>query len=148
MLSKRIHYAILVVIDLALYGGMSPVQARTIARRQSIPARFLEHVLNAMKRAGLIESVRGAQGGYLLVKQPAELSLAQIVESVEGPIVGRAAARGPADLHRPTQVDGLLRVVTDRLRQAENDVLNRITLQELIDRYQTAHRADSQMYHI
>ena len=95
-----------------------------------------------------IESVRGAQGGYLLVKQPAELSLAQIVEAVEGPIMGRTAGRGPAHLHRPTQIDLLLRVVTERLRQAENDVLNRITLQELIDRYQTAHQADSQMYHI
>jgi Rrf2 family protein len=101
-----------------------------------------------MKRAGLIESVRGAQGGYLLVKPPSELSLAQIVEAVEGPIVGRVATPGPAHLHRPTQVDVLLRVVTERLRQAENDVLNRITLQELVDRYQTAHRADSQMYHI
>ena len=70
MLNKRIHYAILVVIDLALYGGISPVQARTIARRQSIPARFLEHVLNAMKRAGLIESVRGAQGGRGLEEAP------------------------------------------------------------------------------
>ncbi|MGE3153378.1 MAG: Rrf2 family transcriptional regulator [Nitrospiraceae bacterium] len=148
MISKRINYAILVIIDLALYGGSNPVQARTIARRQSIPARFLEHVLNAMKRAGLIDSVRGAQGGYLLVKQPAEISLAQIVESVEGPIVGRMAARGPAHLHGPSQIDGLLRVVTERLRQAENDVLNRITLQELIDRYRMTHRADSQMYHI
>src|SRR2546423_7795541 len=73
-------------LDLALHNGTSPVRAKSIARRQAIPARFLEQVLHAMKNAGLVDSLRGAQGGYLLSKVPAEVSLADIVEALDGPL--------------------------------------------------------------
>ncbi|MDA2912167.1 Rrf2 family transcriptional regulator, partial [Nitrospiraceae bacterium AH_259_D15_M11_P09] len=64
--SLKAKYAIMAALDLASNNGTSPVQAKSIARRQTIPTRFLEQVLNAMKKAGFVESVRGAQGGYLL----------------------------------------------------------------------------------
>jgi Rrf2 family protein len=74
--SLKATYGIMAALDLALQNGSAPVRAKAIARRQAIPARFLEQVLHAMKRAGLLESLRGARGGYLLSKLPAEVSLA------------------------------------------------------------------------
>ena len=127
-----------------------PVQARAIAKRQSIPARVLEQVLNAMKRAGLVESTRGAKGGYLLRKIPEELSLAQIVEALDGPIVVPHAPspRGAPVPKRGYEQQMLLARIWDRLRQAEMDVLTRITLKDLVEDYRTLSHHASPMYHI
>src|SRR5437899_389467 len=84
--SLKATYGIMASIDLAIQGGNIPVQSKAIARRQAIPVRFLEQVLHAMKQAGLVDSVRGAQGGYVLAKVPSEISLAEIVEALDGPL--------------------------------------------------------------
>ncbi len=148
--AKRVNYGILVAVDLALQPRQVPVQAKAIAKRQSIPARFLEHVLNAMKRAGLVESTRGAQGGYVLSKPPADLSLAQIVEALDGPIVvpQSLAARAASTERRGSEQQALLAGIWSRLRQAEMDVLNRITLKDLVEDYDALHHRHSPMYHI
>jgi Rrf2 family protein len=82
--SLRSTYGIMAAVDMAMQTGSAPVQAKSIARRQGIPARFLEQVLHAMKKAGLVLSLRGAQGGYVLSKKPADLSVAEILEALEG----------------------------------------------------------------
>ncbi len=147
--NKRIDYGILVALDLALQATPEPVQAREIAKRRSIPLRVLEQVLNAMKRAGLVESVRGAQGGYLLRKRPAELSLAQIVEALDGPIVvPLAASHAAVQPRRGLEQQLLLNGIWERLRQAEIDLLNRITLTELVENYRALFQRGSPMYHI
>ena len=94
--SLKATYGIMAALDLALQNGTAPVQAKAIAKRQAIPLRFLEQVLHAMKRAGLVESVRGAQGGYTLGKNPADVSLAEIVEALDGPLSPGASQIGRA----------------------------------------------------
>ena len=74
--SKRATYGIMVAVDLAIHAREVPIQARAIARRHGIPVRFLEQVLHAMKKAGIVESQRGAQGGYLLTHEPSAMSIA------------------------------------------------------------------------
>ena len=80
--SLRATYGIMAAVDLAMHLGTAPVQAKSIARRQAIPARFLEQVLHGMKKAGLVSSLRGAQGGYVLSKKPSELLLGKVWEQV------------------------------------------------------------------
>ena len=80
----KVTYAIFATLDLALRYGEGPVQARTIARRQTIPPRFIEQVLHALKQGGIVDSIRGPQGGYVLRQPPAEVSLAAIVETMNG----------------------------------------------------------------
>src|SRR3982751_4762884 len=91
--SLKATYGIMASIDLALQNGRAPVQSKAIAGRQAIPVRFLEQVLHAMKQAGLVDSVRGAQGGYALAKTPSEISLADIVEALDGPLMIPAQPR-------------------------------------------------------
>lgn len=85
--TARIAYAILAVFELGLHPEETKVQAKEIAERQSIPPRFLEQILIQLKKAGLVRSIRGASGGYLLEKSSAKISLKDIMEAVEGEIV-------------------------------------------------------------
>lgn len=147
--SLKATYGIMAALDLALHNGTSPVQAKSIARRQAIPLRFLEQVLHAMKQAGLVDSLRGAQGGYLLNKLPAEISLAEIVEALDGslspPSGHRPAARHGRERAKP---ESLLANVWERVRQAELGVLSSVTLQELAERHQQLDHERTLMYHI
>jgi len=147
--SLKATYGILAALDLALHDGTSPIQAKAIARRQSIPLRFLEQVLNAMKNAGLVDSLRGAQGGYLLGKRPDEISLADIVEALDGTLSTAAGQRLPAHRARErSRPDALLADVWEQVRQAELGVLSSVTLRELVERHRQLDHERTLMYHI
>ena len=147
--SLKATYGIMASIDLAIQNGNVPIQSKAIARRQGIPVRFLEQVLHAMKQAGLVESVRGAQGGYALAKTPSELSLAEIVEALDGPLT---TPKQPATLHRRasgrTPFDSLICDIWARVRQAELGVLSSVTLKDLVDRHRQLEQERTLMYHI
>lgn len=81
-LTTRGHYSVKALLDLSLQPGYGPTSVKAIAHRQDIPAPYLEKLLIEMRRAGLVESVRGSQGGYKLARSPAQISLGQILEAV------------------------------------------------------------------
>ncbi len=147
-MSKRVSYGILAAIDLAIHAKDAPIQAKAVSRRQGIPLRFLEQVLHTMKNAGLVESQRGAQGGYLLSRKPEDLSLAEIFESLEGPVFHRSGVT-PLPRHRHMgKSDLLLGDVCEQLQQAERKVLEGITIEQLAARQRLADAQRSPMYHI
>ena len=147
--SLKATYGIMAALDLALQNGTAPVQAKAIAKRQAIPLRFLEQVLHAMKRAGLVESVRGAQGGYTLGKKPSDVSLVEIVEALDGPL-SPGASRGSAArrLRGQLKPHALLADVWERVHQAELSVMGTVTLQELAERQEQLDQKRTLMYHI
>jgi Rrf2 family protein len=149
--SHKATYGILAALDLALQNGSAPVQAKAIARRQAIPVRFLEQVLHAMKKAGIVDSLRGAHGGYVLMKRPGEISLAEIVEALDGPLAP-SRPRGSGTSGQRTRErsgpDSLLAQVWERVRQAELGVLEAVTLTELAERHQQLEQERAPMYHI
>lgn len=81
-LTTRGHYSVKALLDLSLQPGYGPTSVKAIARRQDLPAPYLEKLLIEMRRAGLVQSVRGTQGGYQLAKPPAQISLGHILEAV------------------------------------------------------------------
>ena len=81
-LTTRGHYSVKALLDLSLQKANGPTSVRAIAKRQDLPAPYLEKLLIEMRRAGLVESVRGATGGYQLARSPAQISLGQILEAV------------------------------------------------------------------
>lgn len=81
-LTTRGHYSVKALLDLSLQQSKAPTSVREIAMRQDLPIAYLEKLLIEMRRAGLVESVRGAQGGYQLARLPAQISLGQILEAV------------------------------------------------------------------
>lgn len=146
--SQRVTYGIMAAVDLALNGKEIPVQARAIARRQGIPVRFLEQVLHAMKKAGLVESQRGAQGGYLLTHKPADLSVAEILEALEGPVFHRSFAIPAATARRASKPELLLGDVWEQVQQAERKVLEGVTVEQLAGRQRAMEAQRNPMYHI
>lgn len=146
--SKRATYGIMVAVDLAIHAREVPIQARAIARRHGIPVRFLEQVLHAMKKAGIVESQRGAQGGYLLTHEPSAMSIADIFEALEGPVFHRTFAGERTRERQATKPELLLGDVWEQVQQAERKVLENITIEHLAMRLRTIDAQRNPMYHI
>lgn len=145
--SKRTTYGILAAVDLAIHAKESPAQARAIARRQAIPVRFLEQVLHALKNAHVIDSHRGAQGGYVLSREPSGISMADILEALEGPLFHRSPViHGTRERLTPSQL--LLGDVWEQVQQAEWKVLEGITIEQLANHQRTLDAQRNPMYHI
>jgi Rrf2 family protein len=85
--STRGDYACRALLSLALHDDGTPTSVRDIADRTALPQPYLEQILLALKGAGIVRSKRGVGGGYVLARQPEEITLAQIVSAVDGPIV-------------------------------------------------------------
>ena len=81
-LTTRSHYSVKALLDLSLQPGYGPASVKAIAKRQSLPAPYLEKLLIKMRQAGIVQSVRGAQGGYKLANKPETISLGQILDAV------------------------------------------------------------------
>lgn len=85
-LTARSEYGLLAMIDIAGAYPDGPTSARGISERQSIPVKFLEQLLVALRRAGLVSAVRGARGGFVLTAEPASITVLDVVEALEGPL--------------------------------------------------------------
>jgi len=83
--SAKVDYALRAVIELATAGD-GPVKGERIAQAQEIPLKFLENILGDLRQAGIVRSQRGVDGGYWLARPPEEISVADVVRTVEGPI--------------------------------------------------------------
>jgi Rrf2 family protein len=124
-LSARVDYALRAAAELAV-AVEGPVTSEQLARAQDIPPKFLEHILNQLRRAGLVRSQRGPVGGYWLARPAEKISLADIIRAVDGPLLG---VRG----ERPELVDyaGAARPLQEvwiALRASERSILETVTL--------------------
>jgi Rrf2 family protein len=81
-LTTKGHYSVKALLDLSLQPNYGPTSVKAIASRQNLPAPYLEKLLIKMRRVGLVNALRGSQGGYQLAYQPTEISLGQILEAV------------------------------------------------------------------
>jgi Rrf2 family protein len=137
-----VEYALLAVLELsARYGAREPVRVGDIARKHGIPSQFLVQILLQLKGAGLVSSTRGAAGGYLLVRPPDEISLADVVGVIEGPLDEAVQSSASPE-------STLAQVVVETWRDIaaiERDRLQATTIAHLVDRARS--RAGS-MYHI
>ncbi len=147
----KITYGIVALLELALNRESTPLQAKLIAQRQEIPARFIEQILQALKQSGIVRSLRGAQGGYSLSQNPADISLADIVQAMNGPSVSPVASpNGSSNGHgNPRKIqETLLSDIWQKIQSAELAILSSVSLQTLVDQYQRLEHQRSLMYHI
>jgi Rrf2 family protein len=129
-ISARADYAVRALAELAS-AGPGPVKSERLARSQQIPAKFLENILSELRHAGLLLSQRGAEGGYWLARPAAEITLADIIRAVDGPL---ANVRGL----RPEMVDyegaaARLSEVWIAVRASLRSVLEQVTLADLVE---------------
>ena len=126
--TAKADYAVRAAVELAAAGD-GPVKAEQIAEAQGIPLNFLENILAELRRAGIVQSRRGAAGGYALARPPEDVSLADIIRAVEGPL---ANVRGlsPDELEYPGAA-AQLRDVWVALRASVRSVLEQVTLADV-----------------
>ena len=126
-LTTRGHYSVKALLDLSLQPNYTPVSVKAIATRQEIPAPYLEKLLIEMRRAGLVTSVRGVQGGYKLARSPATISLGEILAAV-----GETIEPLPHHHPEPGQAeDWVTFTLWQRLHQKMREALYSITLADL-----------------
>ncbi|MGA3154796.1 MAG: RrF2 family transcriptional regulator [Streptosporangiaceae bacterium] len=127
-LSARADYALRAAIELSAASGH--VTADQLARTQAIPGKFLEAILTQLRRAGLVRSQRGPDGGFWLARPAGEISLADIIRAIDGPLVG---VRG----ERPENLGYIgaaapLQTVWIALRANERAILEEVTLEHIV----------------
>ena len=129
--SAKVDYAIRALAELAI-APPGPVKGERLADAQAIPVKFLENILTELRRAEIVESRRGAEGGYRLARPAAEISLADVIRAVEGPIATVRGAR-PEDVEYTGAAAGLQGVWIE-LRAGMRGVLEETSLADLVAR--------------
>jgi Rrf2 family protein len=127
-ISAKADYAVRAAVELA-GAGEGPVKGEAIARAQSIPLKFLENILGDLRQAGIVRSQRGAEGGYWLNRPANEVTVADIIRAVEGPL---ASVRGnrPEDVHYQGSAQALSQVWI-AVRASLRSVVETVTLADL-----------------
>lgn len=131
-LSTKGRYGVRAMIDLALHyddDGVTPLHS--IAERQDISEHYLEQLIATLRKADLVNSVRGAHGGYLLAKEPAEITVKDIIKELEGPIAPSECVAEESGSSCENIEDCITRLVWKKLQNSINEVLNSITLEDL-----------------
>ena len=132
-LSSRSEYGIRALLELAQRRGQGPIQSREIAERQEIPDAYLNQLLLILRKAGIVQSVRGPAGGHLLARSPERVTLAEVIGALEGlpqQESGEAEAEGRGDAWA-------VRWLGYQIDEAVAKVLGEITLETLLVRKQT-----------
>jgi Rrf2 family protein len=136
--STKSEYGVRVMVELARRGGAEPVALAEIAEHEGLPLAYLEHLVARLRRAGLVESRRGAHGGYLLAREPAQITMAEVVEALEGRIAPIECFSSTPDgtIHCVREFDAervcTTKILWTRVRAAILDTLQETTLAELI----------------
>jgi Rrf2 family transcriptional regulator, iron-sulfur cluster assembly transcription factor len=127
-LTTRGHYSVKALLDLSLQKNYGPTSVTEIAQRQSLPAPYLEKLLIELRRADLVRSVRGSQGGYQLARSPAQISVGQVLEAV-GEWIEPFPNTVPEEAQKAE--DWVTIAVWKRLQQHLKTVLYSVTLEDL-----------------
>jgi Rrf2 family protein len=131
-LSARGQYGVRAVVELARHYDLGPTPLRQIAKAQEISSSYLEQILRQLRRCGLVESRRGAHGGYFLARSPREITVGQVLRALEGPIAPAACASEGES--RPCErVDNCsTRIAWLRLRDGIAAALDGMTIADLV----------------
>lgn len=145
--SAKSEYALRALIDMASYYGQGPIGVREIAARQAIPERFLEQQVTALRKAGLVKSQRGAQGGVTLARAPEDITVFEVIEALEGsPARVICVGNQSSDCARNAQC--AVQDLWCQVNWAVERVLKETTLKQLVVRQGSYDQSLKPMYYI
>jgi Rrf2 family cysteine metabolism transcriptional repressor len=130
-LSTKTRYGIRAMIELAVNFGQGALQIKTIAKNQDISIKYLEQIMTILRSGGLIRSVRGTKGGYLLAKPPGEIKLDEVFICLEGPsfMIECLENENACDRHS----DCVARMLWGKVQQSVLNVLKEYSLQDMAE---------------
>ncbi|MTI66459.1 MAG: Rrf2 family transcriptional regulator [Firmicutes bacterium] len=131
-LSTKGRYGLKAMFELALHSGEGPIPLKDIAESQNISEHYLEQLVATLRRAGYVNSVRGAQGGYLLSKEPKNITVGDVIRCLEGQIApAECVMKDAADCNRESYC--VTQTVWRKIRDSVNEVIDNTTLQDMVD---------------
>ena len=145
-LSTKGRYGARLMLDLALHYGNGPVLLKDIAERQGISEKYLGHLVGPLKAAGLLNSSRGARGGYALAKPPKEITLADVISVLEGEIALVECVNKPALCRRVELC--VTRDIWAEMSEKIAEVLSSTTLESMVKRYREKQKSRPLIYSI
>lgn len=130
-LSTRGHYGLKAMFDLAQHYGSGPISLKTVAERQNLSDHYLEQLMAMLRKSGLVKSMRGAQGGYVLAREPSEIKVGDVIRALEGPIapVYCVSEKNPGSCDEADHC--ITRTVWARVRDGLAQVLDSISLADM-----------------
>ncbi|WP_459128797.1 RrF2 family transcriptional regulator [Guggenheimella bovis] len=131
-LSTRGRYGLRALCELAKSHGSGPMSLASIAKEQNISVRYLEQLFQKLKKAGIVDSVRGVNGGYLLARDPKSITVAQIVEPLDGDVSPIPCTPGCTDCADPSSCP--TKPLWSKLHEKVYEVMDQTTLFDLIER--------------
>jgi Rrf2 family cysteine metabolism transcriptional repressor len=131
-LSTRTRYGIRAILELVKNYDNGPLQLRVIARDQGVSVKYLEQLMAMLKSAGIVRSVRGSKGGYILAKSPNQIRLSDCFECLEGTVITTECVEDENLCERAN--DCIARQVWTEVQRAVIEVLESTTLQNLVDK--------------
>jgi Rrf2 family protein len=145
-LSKRTEYGLRAIVQLARLWPRGYVQSRDLAQQESLPNKFLEAILLALRRGGFLESKVGSGGGYRLARAPRDIRVGDLLRRLEGRLtVGQHDDERPHD-RSPGEV--AVRLLNEQLTEATDDVLDNMTLEQLMEHVGRLSNLQQEMYYI
>ena len=135
-ISTKGRYSVTALYELALHYGEGPVSLKSVAQGQGLSENYLEQLMVPLRRAGIVKSIRGAQGGYMLAKSPAEITIGAIITTVEGPIAVvdcLLADAESAEQYCDRACACVTRGIWEKVCDSISEVLESITLQTLLN---------------
>ena len=143
-LSSRSTYGVRAILALARKYGEGPMMVKEIADRERLPEPYLEQIMMYMRKARLVSATRGVGGGYFLSRPPIEITLAEIVEALEGPLSIADCPTGAGCCGQPESC--VIKGVWDEAGGAMREVLKGVTLLNLLERQQAKEAESGLMY--
>lgn len=143
-ISSKGRYGLIAMLDLAIHSRELHISLNSIAQRQGVSASYLEQVFSMLRKAGLISSIKGAQGGYSLSAKPDKVSVGDILRALEGELtVTDQQEQGVNSIQDCVRIR-----VWDQLNQHINDFVDSITLEDLVNEYNKQLNEGNYMYYI
>jgi len=134
------------MLELASHYGEGPIELKEIAKKENISLKYLEQVINPLRTAGLLKSIRGSKGGYSLAKPPSEICLYDVVETLEGPLNLLECLRDPKVCQKVPSC--VTRDIWEEVSEAISKIFYSITLEEMVNRKKDKEERHSPMYQI
>lgn len=146
-ISTKGRYGLKAMMDLAINSFGEPLNLKSIAERQNVSEKYLEHIFSALKKAGLLKSIKGTQGGYILAQSTAETTIGNVIRALEGDLsVAEKASgeEGNADVLEQC----ISKNVYEKIDNGINRLLDNITLDDLVQEYKKMNTNVDYMFYI
>jgi Rrf2 family cysteine metabolism transcriptional repressor len=147
-ISTKGHYGVQAMFDLAQHFGQGPISLKSVAERQGLSEHYLQQLIAVLRKAGLVKSVRGAQGGYVLAREPEEIRVLDIIRVLEGPITPVECVGDEEVQNCNKAAFCITRNVWEKVRKSIEEVLDSISLADMCKEAELAKQNNDSMYYI